>query len=530
MMMHILEPVPNILSIRPNLPNGIEKVIAQAMAKEPEERYTTLTEMANALSALFSNPPSTPIPMANVPADATMVAGGKTEIKPLTKPPQKTVIQPREAKENAAAPVEKKGMSFLPIILVGLVIVAILAAAGGTGFLYLQNTANARATEVAAQLASVNNKPTNTAEPTSAPTQTFTPQPEPSEIPTDAAVAVIPTETSEPSPTAEPSQTPTEAAAARPVIGGSDQIAFISNNDIWVANVDGSELRQLTNDRAEKLRLHWLPDGSGLVYIQGKCIRTVTFEDGVQSVITCLDSVAYLEDFQVSPDGSQVAISLDHEFLFIVPFDIAKLQEVRVRGDLTGIATCNFFAPYGKFFFRSVRWSTDSKLIAMNISAPIGGIRQDTIVVRDFSRCVETPARVGVEFPASYFTIKGYVNNPLLGNYGWDGRILFALTGAIRNGGYGDFYIFNTELNRADLEVNPIAGNCCYRDPSWSPDGRYLTFAYQAISATNKIELYLISYGSIGTGEVFQPIPLPENFFANRQESPQPVLRPAVEP
>jgi Tol biopolymer transport system component len=78
--------------------------------------------------------------------------------------------------------------------------------------------------------------------------------------------------------------------------------------------------------------------------------------------------------------------------------------------------------------------------------------------------------------------------------------------------------------------VNPIAGNCCYRDPSWSPDGRYLTFAYQAISATNKIELYLISYGSIGTGEVFQPIPLPENFFANRQESPQPVLRPAVEP
>ena len=59
-------------------------------------------------------------------------------------------------------------------------------------------------------------------------------------------------------------------------------------------------------------------------------------------------------------------------------------------------------------------------------------------------------------------------------------------------------------------------------------DGSYLVFAYQEISETNKIQIYVIRYGDIGTGATFTPIPLPEDFFPNRTESPQPVLRQAL--
>jgi len=166
----------------------------------------------------------------------------------------------------------------------------------------------------------------------------------------------------------------------------------------------------------------------------------------------------------------------------------------------------------------------------MVIGAPVRGVINDIIEVRDFSNCVEIPPRVGVQFPANYFTIKGYNQQPYIQHFGWDGQALFALTGIIRNGGFGDLYIYNSDNNRADLESNPINGSCCYRDPSWSPDGSYLTFAYQEFSQLNKIQIFIVRYGDIGSGQKFEPLPLPEEMFPNRDEKPQPVLRPAQGP
>jgi hypothetical protein len=298
-----------------------------------------------------------------------------------------------------------------------------------------------------------------------------------------------------------------------------------------VANLDGSDLVQLTNDRAEKNRLQWLADGNTLLYIQSKCVKTVQL-DGRVDVITCFDTAAYFEDFQVSPDGSQVAISLDHEYLFIVPFDIEKLRNVRFRSDLIPLATCEYFAPYGPLQVKDLEWSKDGNQLAMVFGAPIGGRIKDTIEVRDVSVCVQTPSRIGVQFPVKFFKMKGYDKDPRILNFSWDGTALFALNGITRNDGFGDLYIFNSLNNRlvdnqGSLEFNPIGGNCCYRDTSWSPDGRYLTFAFQAISSVNKIELYLIPFGDIGSGASFSPLVLPEDFFPGRTEGPQPVLRPA---
>jgi hypothetical protein len=50
------------------------------------------------------------------------------------------------------------------------------------------------------------------------------------------------------------------------------------------------------------------------------------------------------------------------------------------------------------------------------------------------------------------------------------------------------------------------------------------------VSSVNKIQIYITPFGSIGTGETFQPLALPDDLFPNRDESPQPVLRPVQAP
>ena len=523
MMMHILEPIPNIVEAMPNLPTSIQGVVDKAMAKEPDERYQSMADMALSLASTITQP-DTPTQSNRTVSDATMVAPGKTDVRPVEPQIQKTVSAPRAE----FSPTVKK-RSVFPILMIGLLAVVVLAGIIGGGFILFQNYSNQRATEAAAVVIPGNPGSTNTPAPTTAPTNTESPPAEPTDT-ESVPVANIPTDTPEPTSTENLEPTPTVTTEPdTPVLGGSDKIAFISNRDIWLANVDGSDLTQLTNDGAEKVRLQWLPDGSGLIYIQGKCVKTVDLSSRVE-VITCFDTAAYFEDFAVSPDGTKVAISLDHEYIYIVPFDKELLANVRFRRDLVPLGICEYYAPYGPMQFKDLQWSKDSNLLAMVIGAPVGGVINDVIEVRDFSSCTEIPRRVGVQFPTNYFTIKGYNQQPYIQNFGWDGQALFALTGVIRNGGFGDLYIYNSDNNRADQEANPINDTCCYRDPNWSADGTYLTFAYQAFSQINKIEIYIIRFGDIGTGQRFQPLPLPEEMFPNRDEKPQPVLRPASNP
>ena len=49
---HVTAPVPRILDFKNDLPTGCQAIIAQAMAKEREERYQTATEMAETLAEL----------------------------------------------------------------------------------------------------------------------------------------------------------------------------------------------------------------------------------------------------------------------------------------------------------------------------------------------------------------------------------------------------------------------------------------------------------------------------------------------
>jgi serine/threonine protein kinase len=55
MMQHVMDPVPNILADKPDLPVACERVIKKAMAKERDERYATASDMARELTTVSQN-------------------------------------------------------------------------------------------------------------------------------------------------------------------------------------------------------------------------------------------------------------------------------------------------------------------------------------------------------------------------------------------------------------------------------------------------------------------------------------------
>jgi tRNA A-37 threonylcarbamoyl transferase component Bud32 len=512
MMMHITEPIPQIMQAKKDLPVAIQGVLDKAMAKEPSDRFNSTAEMASTLDGILFNttPPR---------GSATMVSPGLSKVGM-----EKTHVERRAAQTVIGAPPvaapKKKGFPVIGVILIGLILVGIVGILAGGGFYLFTNINKPTQTlAVVAELSTPTAKPTDTSLP---PTDTQTPQP----IPDTDTPAPLPTETLTPEPSPVPTDTP-EPTLALVLVGGADKIAFINNSEIWLANVDGSDLKQITSDGTVKTRLQWLPpDFNEIIFITGKCIKMVNADTTKVDLITCFETAAYLEDFKVSPDGKQVAISIDHEQIYIVPFNLEALKQAKSRKDLAPMGECTYFSPYGPVLAKTLAWSKDGQALAYVFEAPVGGRREDNIREISVADCVDPQVRIGVDFPAQFFDIKGYNVNPTIQNFGWDGEALFSLNGIVRNGGFGDLYFWNNENNRPDLMVNPL-GSCCYRDSAYSPDGRYLIFAYQAIDAGNKIQLYYIPLGTIGTGERYSPIPLPDDFFANRSDSPEPVLRPA---
>ncbi|MCB8925813.1 MAG: serine/threonine protein kinase [Ardenticatenaceae bacterium] len=52
MMKHVMDPVPEILSVRPDLPPACNEIISKAMAKERDERFSSATDLSTALTAI----------------------------------------------------------------------------------------------------------------------------------------------------------------------------------------------------------------------------------------------------------------------------------------------------------------------------------------------------------------------------------------------------------------------------------------------------------------------------------------------
>lgn len=297
-----------------------------------------------------------------------------------------------------------------------------------------------------------------------------------------------------------------------------------------MANLDGSNLTQLTHDGLPKTNPRWSPDGGGMIYLSGTCANFVDTSTYEVETIACFEEAERLEAFELSPDATQIAISLDRQ-LYVVPYDPQELGKAKSSDDLAGMGNCEPLSPYkhrqSLVTVKSARWSADSNRLAIIRQGLESDRLVDLIHILDLTTCQAPLARLD-EFPATRFEMKDYAINPIIQNFTWDGSNLFALTSFQRNDGFGDLWIYNTELHRGFL-ANPIDGKCCYRDPIFSPDGKYLAFIFQdaGTSPFGPASLYIIPYEALDTSMVFPPLQLPEYFLSQPRLKPQPVFRPS---
>ncbi|HJW89104.1 MAG TPA: protein kinase [Anaerolineales bacterium] len=513
MIKHILEPVPNILEAKASLPAGCYAIIQRAMAKNPADRYPSILELASALDSVAQG---RQIPQA-APAGSETVFNRETLLAV-----QKPAIQ---AAAPASPPVAAPKR--FPLLAIGAAVILLGGLVVG-GFALLSRFSGLAAVIAPTIPVVVINQPSATqpvAQISSAPTILPT-----TAIPLVSVASETPiTLTEPPTEMPAPSLTPTPEVL-REVIGGADMVAFINADNIWVANLDGTELKQLTTNNAKKSNLQWMPDGSAINFISGKCVQSIAVPSGNVETLACFEVADFLEAFEISPDGQRVAISLNRE-LYIVPFDKERLSQARFRNTLIEMAECSSLGPFthngSVIAVKSVRWSKDGQKLSIVRLGVAAGKQVDLVHILDISTCLPSVPRLD-EFPSQRFEMKGYKDSPYLQNFSWDGIELFVLFSVIRNDGFGDLWIYNSSLHKAD-KLTPIDGTCCYRDPQWSPDGRYLLFAFQdlRLAPAGPIQLYYVPFGAIGTGMRFAPLPLPPEFFSDPRGKPQPALRPA---
>jgi hypothetical protein len=321
----------------------------------------------------------------------------------------------------------------------------------------------------------------------------------------------------------------TETSKPLPPPGGADKIAFVAKNDIWMMNIDGTDLKQLTTDSGAKSDLQWLPDGETIIFISGKSVKTLNTTTNVVETLTTFPTAFSLDAFRVSHDGKQVMMVLNHE-IFVVPFDIQKLMEVHKKSDLLALNGCinHQEDTESEYYLMEALWSADDKLVAWLYKVVAGRLQSDVVGVFNIQSCNPATIQRLDAFPGGRFTPKDYQDNRTIPSVDWNGDSLFVFNTFKRNSGWGELYVYDLETLKGTL-ITPIDKKCCYRDARWSPDGTYLFFAFQneSLAPAGTIELYYVLYGDIGTGRNFAPLQLKEDLFANPREGPQPALRPA---
>jgi serine/threonine protein kinase len=333
--------------------------------------------------------------------------------------------------------------------------------------------------------------------------------------PTETFTAIPPTATA----TLEPTSTP-EPAPVDVFPGGADQIALLSGNELYLMNTDGSELTQVRTENSPKSNLQWILDNR-LVYLSRNCVYMLDANTKQTQQLFCFTSNEQFEGFSVSPDGKLAAISVQRT-LNIFPFDIDALKTITTRFNLLENKDNCF---YNQYPFLEAFWSTDgSQMVAHVIDTRLANSDQLFLFSVDIENCdnvgltrLDTIPGGRIDFDTD--------STKRIGSFDWNGKNLFLLNDSIRNDGFGDLYLYDSDTKNA-TKINPIDGQCCYRDVRWSPDGTYILFAYQRFDRSS-IELYYIPFAGLGNGEPAIPINLPNGFFGNAREKPRPALRPS---
>ena len=213
MLKKATEPLPSPRRYVPSLPDAVERVLIKALAKDPVNRFENMRGFASALEKLVGEGPT---------------ASGES------------------SPEGSWA-----GSKRFIAVGIAAVVFLLCLAAGGFGIALIANRLSAKPT------------PFDLAQDMPAPSQRPDPTLTRFESPIPEVTAEIPAAATE-----EAAGEITEAAVQQ--LGNGDWIAFNSrmagDADIYIVQVNGSHLTQLTTSSAHDLYPSWSPDGQQIVY------------------------------------------------------------------------------------------------------------------------------------------------------------------------------------------------------------------------------------------------------------------------
>lgn len=326
---------------------------------------------------------------------------------------------------------------------------------------------------------------------------------------------MIPTAAQTPAPAA--TQTPGQQ---RKVIGGADKIAFLQENEIWIANIDGSELEPTFVDGKSKSNLRWTPDGEGITYLSDGDM--MLYKPATKEKIL----LGRVDDLAISPDMSRVVVRKKVEFQnrvmqyrsFILEYVERELRLVTDR--LTPNDPCVFEGG------RLTQFSPDGERLASVVKISQGNSQPEVVQVFQMNETCDTQPQLLTNVPRGGFTIPYYNDSKgtlEIVDFAWNGDNLFLLHGD-KDAGFGDLYLYDTEKQDGQ-RLNLIGGKCCYRDVRWSPDGTYLLLAFHDQQKVDNTRLYYIPFTMDESPQDYQPIPLPEHYFSDKSAPIEAALR-----
>lgn len=445
LMAHVLEPVPSVRDLDPNISPEVDRVLRRCLAKSPKERYRAAGDFARALAeaaqvgVVQQAPPAVPgtadtPPKERVPVPEPEPAAAR-RISADTPP---SGVHPRidfepgaPGRRKVKSPERARRGGFGLWLMVLVVIAVVVVAVGAVAYTVTDG-------DLARLTAMLTPFPTRSLRPTA----TGTP-PEPTGAgPPDTRV-------------------PTEVPPALPPPGGGDRLAFASNRDgdyeIYLIDIDGTGLRQLTDNDGVDFDPAWSPDGRQIVFA-----HRPTVNDDSEIMVMNVDgsNVRQLTDNEFSdtdpdwsPDGEWIAFASNREGSYDIYVMRSDGSDVRRLVDTDGL---NDLAPC---------WSPDGKRIGYH--AKVGNNRETSDLY-----VIDAPGPAGETGSAPYRLTDNETSDEWL-DWSPDGlRIIFSSGQGLPEGQRGVF-MMNLQTNvTVQITVDPVHDD----DPAWSADGGWITF------------------------------------------------------